>query len=204
MLHKLNESGYISGFAKLLETFLNLFKGSSRTIEDLKHCITSNDINAARAYKFLDIFIDVLDRYESYLAAEHAIDFNDMIGCAANTLNEGTVTRNFKYILIDEFQDISIVRANLIKALLRNSNDTKLVVVGDDWQSIYRFSGSDISVMTKFDEYFGRHELNFLPETFRFNDKIVSVSSRFLLRNSAQITKDIIARKSDCTKSVVL
>jgi DNA helicase-4 len=127
-----------------------------------------------------------------------------MIRLAVQALKGGPGLKDIKYVLIDEFQDISIGRAEFIKALLHASGDAKLMAVGDDWQSIYRFSGSDISVMTSFGEHFGRHEVRHLPETFRFDQMVESVASRFVLKNEAQIKKKVVAKSGRNLKSVIL
>ncbi len=68
-----------------------------------------------------------------------------MIRKATDLVKSGNYKPTFKYILVDEFQDISAIRADLVKSLVDKGDDTVLSCVGDDWQSIYRFSGSDIS-----------------------------------------------------------
>lgn len=204
LLDKLNSSGYISELGILLGTFLNLFKGSLLSISDLSNRLPKNKADAARARKFIEIFEHVYRRYQSHLHSTSLIDFNDMIRLAAQALDDGYELNDIKYILIDEFQDISIGRAEFIKSLLRSTDQAKLVAVGDDWQSIYRFSGSDISVMTTFEDYFGRHEVRMLSETFRFDHMVESVSSRFVLRNEAQTKKKVIAKVRNNSKSVIL
>ena len=57
------------------------------------------------------------------------------------------------YIIIDEFQDVSISRYNLIRAIQKKTN-AKIVAVGDDWQSIYRFTGCDLDIFVNFKKYF--------------------------------------------------
>lgn len=204
LLDKLNSSGYISELGILLGTFLNLFKGSLLSISELSSRLPSDDIETARAKKFIGIFEQVYQRYQDHLVAASVIDFNDMIRLSAQALNSGYVLGDIKYVLIDEFQDISIGRAEFVKSLINSSDHSKLVAVGDDWQSIYRFSGSDISVMTTFEEHFGRHEVQMLPETFRFNQMVESVASRFILKNEAQIKKKVIAKPRGKSKSVIL
>ena len=204
LLDKLNSSGYISELGILLGTFLNLFKGSLLTISDLSNRLPSNVADAARARKFIEIFEKVYQSYQDHLSSASLIDFNDMIRLSSHALNEGHELNDFKYVLIDEFQDISIGRAEFIKSLLNSTDHAKLFAVGDDWQSIYRFSGSDINVMTSFEEHFGRHELRMLPETFRFDQMVESVASRFVQKNEAQIKKKVIAKASDNSKSVIL
>jgi DNA helicase-4 len=69
--------------------------------------------------------------------------------------------------------------------------------VGDDWQSIYRFAGSDISIMKNFESHFGYTQTIYLDKTFRFNNQIEKVASRFILQNPAQIPKEIITLKQE-------
>lgn len=204
LLDKLNSSGYISELGILLGTFLNLFKGSLLSLGDLSNRLPQNDSDAARARKFIEIFRKVYQRYQEHLTSASLIDFNDMIRLAEQALDGGHELKDIKYVLIDEFQDISIGRAQFIKSLLSSTDHAKLVAVGDDWQSIYRFSGSDISVMTSFEDHFGRHEVRMLPETFRFDQMVESVASRFVMKNEAQIKKKVIAKIRDNSKSVIL
>jgi DNA helicase-4 len=204
LLDKLNSSGYVSELGMLLGTFLNLFKGSLLSIGDLSVRLPEDDVDSARAKKFIKIFQEIYERYQRHLTSTSLIDFNDMIRLAEQALSGGFAFDEIKYILIDEFQDISVGRAQFIKSLLQSTHHAKLVAVGDDWQSIYRFSGSDISVMTSFEDHFGRHEIRMLPETFRFDKMVEAVASRFVLKNEAQIKKQVIAKSRDNSKSVIL
>jgi len=204
LLEKLNSSGYITELGNLLGSFLSLFKGSLLSLEELTDRIDPQNIDAKRSQHFLEIFGRVYKEYEFYLKSQTLIDFNDMIGQAAQALRTPGRTTPFKYLLIDEFQDISIGRAEFVKALLSTNKEMKLMAVGDDWQSIYRFSGSDISVMTNFEAHFGRHEQRLLPETFRFDQMVEKVASRFVLQNKSQLEKVIKARAGSGKKSVIL
>lgn len=106
-----------------------------------------------------------------------SIDFHDMLIKAADFINEGRYKTNFKYIIIDEFQDFSASKSLLVKALCEQNPDAKLFCVGDDWQSIFRFAGSDISLMTDFEEAYGFTRKNQLVITNRFNNRIAVVSN---------------------------
>ena len=97
----------------------------------------------------------------------------------------------FGYILVDEFQDISPDRARLLKALLDHSPGAQTVRVGDDWQAIFRFAGSDIGIMREFSQHFGDSERLSLETTFRCTDRIATVATDFILRNPAQIQKTV-------------
>lgn len=204
ILEKLNSTGYISELGNLLALFLGLFKGSLLSFETLISRINPDDVDAKRAHRFLDIFQQVYYEYQKYLSSQSLIDFNDMIGMATQALKNRDKTTHCKYLLIDEFQDISIGRSEFVKTLLNTSADLKLMAVGDDWQSIYRFSGSDISVMTCFSDHFGQYEHRVLSETFRFDQMVEKVASRFVLKNDAQIKKTIKAKVGSGNKSVIL
>jgi len=133
----------------------------------------------------------LMERYEKALTDSDEIDFEDMIGKALKYVLDGSFKSSWKYIMVDEFQDISDPRARLVKALKDKSNDCSLFCVGDDWQAIYRFTGSDISFTTGFSEYFGATQFTKLKKTFRFNNSIAEVSSQFVLKNPLQTKKSI-------------
>ena len=144
-----------------------------------------------RAIAFLAVFDPIYERYQESLAGSEEIDFHDMINRATELVESGRFRGPFKYILVDEFQDISPSRAALLKALLDNSPGAQLFAVGDDWQAIYRFAGSDIAVMQEFGERFGDYERIDLETTFRCSDHIAEVATEFVLRNPAQIRKKV-------------
>ena len=101
---------------------------------------------------------------------------------------------NLKYLIVDEFQDISPLRASLIKSLRTNSN-FNFFCVGDDWQSIYRFAGGEIGIMvfdSEFEKYFGKRKIKYLQSTHRFNDRLCEASSNFVLANKDGQLKKIV------------
>ena len=105
----------------------------------------------------MDICQDCFLEYERYLKENNAVDFEDMINESARLLREVKEMKqklDFKYIIVDEYQDISRQRFDLVTAL-SDVTDAKIIAVGDDWQSIYAFSGSDITLFTKFEEKWG-------------------------------------------------
>jgi len=114
-----------------------------------------------------------------------------MINRAIEYVEGGRYRSPYSYILVDEFQDISANRARLIKGLLAQRADSGLFCVGDDWQSIYRFTGSDVSITKEFEANFGETAVSVLDLTFRFNNKIGDVASRFITQNPTQIIKQI-------------
>ena len=186
----LEQQGRIEPFIRLLATFLQHYKGSRLKLAEVAGRAASIP-DRLRAEAFLAVFRPVFERYEETLPRSGQIDFHDMINKAADHVESGRYRSPFGYILVDEFQDISPGRARLLKALLDQSPTTRLFAVGDDWQAIYRFGGSDIAVMRGFEERFGNSERLDLETTFRCADRIAAVATDFILRNPAQIPKNV-------------
>jgi len=191
VFEKLDSLGETEPFSNLLANFLNLYKSCGNSIEEIRQQVGEKD---TRTRAFLEIFSRVYDDYSAFLDDSGEIDFNDMINKAINFVRDGKYKSGFKYILVDEFQDISQSRYRLLKSLV-DQNEAKLFCVGDDWQSIYRFTGSDLSIMVHFEDNFGFSETSFLQETFRFPDKLCHFSSKFILQNPIQIKKNINSQR---------
>ena len=199
----------IDVFTQLINTFLVLFKSNNENIKTLvSKALQDND---KRATCFLELFEPIYINYENYLKEKEEIDFSDMINIATKTITTNQYTSDYDYIIIDEFQDISKSRYQLIKALLDQKPSTKLFCVGDDWQSIYRFAGSDIGIFTGFEEYFKTSTLkNFnrktnssiIEQTYRFDNKLIDVSSNFILKNPNQIVKSLKSNKQSDVEAI--
>jgi len=187
----------VDDFSKLLGTFLRKFKSGGYSLQD---CETKSDKMklGKRAQAFLDVFAPVFVEYQKRL--DGRIDFEDMILRAARYAETGRYVSPFRHILVDEFQDISQSRARLVKALKSQHSDVRIFAVGDDWQSIFRFAGSDIHLMRHFGPEFGGnfdgeagvHRAVDLGRTFRSVDQIAFAARTFVLRNPAQIDKQIV------------
>ena len=186
----LERAGRVEPFIRLVATFLEQYKCAQRSLRDIARPPGSFG-GRQRAAAFLDVFRPILERYQRTLADRGEIDFHDMIDRATEHVEAGRYRSPFGYILVDEFQDISPARARLLKALLDQSPNCRLFVVGDDWQAIYRFGGSDIAVMREFSERFGNGERMPLETTFRCSQSIAEVATRFVLANPAQIRKQV-------------
>jgi DNA helicase-4 len=176
----------------LLQTFIKHAKSNRVTPEALKNAALTQS-HRARALLFVDITTRIMDCYAAKLQSMGAIDFEDMILLSAQYAHEARYRHAFRHILVDEFQDISQGRANLLLGLLKHAPDCKLFAVGDDWQSIYRFAGSDISLFTGFSTHFGKTATNFLTKTFRSNRGIAEVAAHFVQQNKAQMQKAVVA-----------
>ena len=201
VLEILENQGRIDSFVRLVATFLQHFKGSRLSVKDVvRRAQWLGDDGRGEA--FLTVFEPIVERYEETLVKRGEIDFHDMIARATDHVEAGRYSSPFRYILVDEFQDISPGRARLLKALLESGEGAQLFAVGDDWQAIYRFSGSDISVMRDLKEGFGEFERVDLATTFRCVEHICEVGTEFVLRNAAQIKKTVRATHSSETAGV--
>lgn len=147
-----------------------------------------------RARLFAWVMIRIRQEYEQQLRANNEIDFEDMLRRAGEYLQQGRWRHPYKVILADEFQDASRSRADLVKAMLEQSPGCRLFAVGDDWQSIYRFAGADMSVMTNFENMFGATAVNRLSRTFRSNQGIADVAADFVSKNPSQLRKKVEAQ----------
>ena len=190
LLRELCESNVVAEFAESLAGFISNFKDSGMDLPALREAAATHR-DSARLTLLLELFEPVLVAYEGELHRSGHIDFSDMIRKATAHVESGAFKSPYVHILIDEFQDISRARANLVLALKRQRQDAALFAVGDDWQSIYRFAGSDIGFTRDFADIFGPTATTALDTTFRFNQQIERVSSNFVLQNPSQIRKEI-------------
>lgn len=188
ILETLKEKGVISEFSQLLSQLLGAFKGSYETWDQVKERGRRVE-NSGQFYAAMELLRPIVDRYEALLEKSQCIDFNDMIGKAIDYVESGRFKPAWRYILVDEFQDISRPRARLVKALREGTENCSVFCVGDDWQAIYRFTGSDVTLTTGFTEEFGPTKTTSLDKTFRFNNQICDVASQFVMKNPAQVKK---------------
>jgi DNA helicase-4 len=176
-------------FIRLVVTFVTLIKSSCKSVNEvLKQAKYANDERSV--FIISNIFQPVYERYIKALKDSNQIDFTDAI-LQATDICRASHPVKYDYIIVDEFQDISVDRYNFLKALREGNPPAKLYCVGDDWQSIYRFSGSDMALFNQFPEYFGTTEINKIETTYRFGEPLISLSVHFIQRNKTQIRKDI-------------
>ena len=136
-----------------------------------------------------------MNEYEIELKSQGMIDFDDMITLAAKKVNE-TGMRNLKYILIDEYQDTSNIRFSLIKSM-KEKTKAKLMVVGDDFQSIYRFSGCKLELFLNFTDYFSNSHILKLQNTYRNSQQLIDIVGTFILKNKNQLNKNLKSKKEN-------
>jgi len=189
-LDELRERTIYDRFSELVAVFLGHFKSNDFDRPMLLER-AADFSDTERANAFTNVFWPIYEKYQAQMSRANEVDFESMIRDATMMVKNGTYPSPFRYILVDEFQDISVGRANLIKALCEQNMDNQLFAVGDDWQSIYRFAGSDISVMRNFDQYFGATGRSNLSTTYRCNQALVDVSGKFIAANPAQLSKQV-------------
>ena len=176
-------------FIRLIATFVTLLKSSCRSLNEVLNQTDEADDNRSK-FVIKNIFRPVYEHYTEALHRSGQIDFTDAI-LQATELCRTSHPVSYDYIIVDEFQDISVDRYNFLKALRESDPPAKLYCVGDDWQSIYRFSGSDMALFNNFAGFFGPTEINKIETTYRFGEPLVGLSSQFIQRNTAQIQKNI-------------
>jgi DNA helicase-4 len=187
-------------FIRLIATFITLLKASCKSIDNITSTALAAD-DKRSAFIIKGIFEPVYVLYEKELKTRKQIDFTDAI-IKATELCNSQHSLEYDYIIVDEFQDISLDRYEFLKALRGTNKPAKLFCVGDDWQSIYRFSGSDMSLFNHFQDFFGPTDIKKIETTYRFGEPLVSLSSNFILRNSAQIKKTIHPYSEDVKTNI--
>ena len=189
------ENRYISRLVNLVCTFIQNFKTNGYTTE--KFFAWNATSKNERTKLFLTICEQCYHEYTKCLKERHAIDFEDMINDSAHILREAEeqqIVPDFKYIIVDEYQDISRQRFDLTKEL-SNLCDAKIIAVGDDWQSIYAYAGSDITLFTRFKETFGYGLELRITKTYRNAQEIIDIAGGFIQKNTEQIQKALISPK---------
>lgn len=186
---------------RLIESFINLSKSRRLDAEALTalfstKSIMQNSFIYERQVTFLQFILPILEKYDKTLLNNNEIDFNDMINKAADAVKNKKPNYTYKYIIIDEYQDISYSRFTLINQI-RDLCGARLICVGDDWQSIYRFAGSDISLFSNFSKHVGQNEQLLIEQTYRNSQSIIDITSKYIQKNSKQIIKKPKSKKED-------
>lgn len=189
-------SKYVRKLIFLLDRFISNFKTYGYTASQFDEWILKTD--NVRTKLFLGICKECYLEYERYLSENNTIDFADMINKSARILREKKEVSeqiNFKYIIVDEYQDISRQRFDLVGAL-HDVTSAKIIAVGDDWQSIYAFSGSDITLFTKFSDMMGYAECLKITKTYRNSQEVIDIAGNFIQKNKTQIKKTLKSPKA--------
>lgn len=189
----------LNSLQSLIKTFINLYKSNYENINFIfylyRHAYFLNK-------DYLYIILEIYQMYLRELEASGFLDFDDLITYANKliTLNKRTI--KYKLVIIDEFQDTSLVRFNLIQSILKQNNG-KLFAVGDDYQSIYRFSGCDLEIFINLNKFVHNVKRINLNHNYRNPQNLINVANQFILKNPRQIPKQTICHKN-VNKPVVI
>lgn len=171
--------------------FIKDFKIQGNTIDDFKR-LKKRYSDKLRSF-FLDLMQDIYLFYQEQLNIRQAIDFDDMILKAKEVLSQ--VSLPYRYIIVDEYQDISKSRFLLVKEMA-NKCQSKVIAVGDDFQSIFAFAGSDITLFTDFKKMMGKATQLKITHTYRNSQQLIEVAGSFVMKNPKQITKTLVSPKT--------
>lgn len=177
---------------EFIKCFINLYKSNFAEIKNLGNLyFKEHFINK----DYLKIILDIYVIYLRELESSGKLDFNDLITYATKLINNKKRKVIYKYIIIDEFQDTSLIRLNLILAI-KNKNNAKTFFVGDDYQSIYRFSGCNLNIFLQIDKYISNIKIMKLKHNYRNNTETINVANDFIMKNKLQLQKETICHKN--------
>lgn len=189
------ENKYIMKLVKLVCTFIQNFKTNGFSIDDFSRFERKS--TNERTKLFLSICQQCFLEYSKRLKEKNAVDFEDMINDSVCVLNEQQrigAELDFKYIIVDEYQDISRQRFDLTKELSKICK-AKIIAVGDDWQSIYAYAGSDITLFTHFKQTMGYGLELKITKTYRNAQEVIDIAGGFIQKNHSQLRKELISPK---------
>ena len=191
----------IDEFLKTVMRLQTMIKGEGIEPKDILNKSIENEHERVRV--FYELAIPVIEEYKNYCTNKSYLDFDDLIILTIKLLNEHTEVRElyqnrFKYLMVDEFQDVNGLQVKLLDLLLKPEN--QLFCVGDDWQSIYGFRGSNVDYIVNFETHYKDSELHKLDVNYRSTQTIVGASNEVIKHNKNQISKDVKAFKQAPSK----
>lgn len=197
VIKKILKNNNLNNVQRTITTFINLFKSNNYNIKyfiKILKKLKYSPKNYLSHKKLLLLIINVYIEYETELKNEKALDFNDMINKSIQSLKQKGLSKKWKYIIIDEYQDTSYVKFELINEIIKLTN-ANLLVVGDDFQSIYRFTGCDLNIFLKFTKYFNYSKIFHIVNTYRNPQELINVAGSFVMKNPLQQKKNLISHK---------
>ena len=189
----------IVNLKRLITTFINLYKSNNYPItyylSILKKIKYTLNIKEYIKNKYLILLIfNIHIMYQEELTKDKSLDFNDMINKTIDVLKNKGLMKKWKYIIVDEYQDTSITKFNLIKNIIDICN-AKFLAVGDDFQSIYRFTGCNLHIFLNFTKYFNYSKIMPIINTYRNPQELINIAGKFVMKNKYQQKKNLISSK---------
>lgn len=184
---------------RVIATFIHLFKSNNYSLEEFLKIMkkikwTFHRKEYQKNKNILLLIINIYLLYEDELKREKALDFDDMINKSIDVLKKYGVKKKWKYIIIDEYQDTSLIKFYMIDEIIRQTS-AKFLAVGDDFQSIYRFTGCDLHIFLNFRTYFKDAKIFQIVKTYRNPQELIEVAGSFIMKNKKQLRKKLIANK---------
>lgn len=176
----------IKHLTRLLSTFLSQWRGSPQTLDHARRKARSE-----RDRAFLDLFEPVGTAWLIHLKEHDQTDFSGMVHEGLAAVRSGRVDVPWTELHLDEAQDATELHLQLLEAIAERQPTAHITVVGDDWQSIYGFSGADVQVMTRLASRWPGLQTTRLDQTWRLAPATLISSSRFVQRNPDQLTKEL-------------
>ncbi len=192
ILAQANEIGYDSRFLKVCEQFLGHVRANRLSPAELTELAKAQE----RDKTFISVFNQFLSAYENELKRLKLPDYAELIHGAADAISNSEYEFGFTHVLVDEFQDISSDRNRLIDSMKVANPKLEVTCVGDDWQSIYRFSGSDVSIMREASKPKMIRKRVDLTATYRLPQVIADISRNFILKNPLQLEKNVYSKSN--------
>jgi superfamily I DNA/RNA helicase len=183
---------------------MDMIKTEGLSVDEIR--LNSNNDQHERVRSFFELALPLIEDYRKYCVNKSYLDFNDLISttislCKNNPDIRQMLQTNFKYILVDEFQDVNNLQVDLLNLLL--TPESRLFCVGDDWQSIYGFRGSNVSYIIEFQNHFPGAKIIKLDTNYRSTTNIVEASNEVIKYNKYKVEKEIFALKKSATKICV-
>ena len=181
----------------IIREFLDLHELDSATLSLIASKFSSPE--------YSKLFLEVSEKYQrelSSLLEKHQTTFSGLIKLAIRYLRSGQIKAQHRYIIVDEYQDLSALRQEFLHLLIESSQ-ANLSAVGDDWQAIYGFSGSRVDFTLNFRRFWGDFSLHRISKTYRFGPTLARLSSNFIMQDHTQIQKQILSQKEDALEPVV-
>ena len=191
----------VQEFLKMVARVNSMVKADAISPNDLLTKSTNHQHERVRV--FYELAVPLINAYKNYCINKSYLDFDDLIIETIGLLEKHPETRKlyherFKFILVDEFQDVNSLQVKLLDLLL--TPETQLFCVGDDWQSIYGFRGSEVDYIVNFEKHFPNSQIIKLDVNYRSTQTIVGASTEVIRHNKFQIDKDIRAHKQTPSK----
>ncbi|MBQ8892049.1 MAG: UvrD-helicase domain-containing protein [Bacilli bacterium] len=196
---KVEYNNLFTSYKKLIIKFINLIKNNDYDINLLRKYLKRNKyiFNGKKKLKNVCFFIIVFDIYIIYLeelSSNLRIDFDMMLKISSNLIKKYGIKRYYKYIIIDEWQDTSMIRYDLIKNISYEC-DSKVICFGDDFQSIYKFSGCTMDLFVNFKKYFKPSKILYMHKTYRNSMELIRIAYSFIIKNHYQLSKILVSYK---------